>query len=891
MHIRRPLLALALLSALLPVAVAAHSADAVVSGTQVDLTGVLSPPPALSTSGDFATDTFADPWDFNNQEDVIPTVGVGAAVSDDVSLSGGVLTVATRNAAEIRLLMNWSQTSPVLPWGHDGWKDPIDGGRYTQVTMRIRADAAMSFAIRWWNAAGQEGLYPLNLPGSPGSPFQNLNFDLTDQSKYVVPGAQAVWGGHIVRFELFRGRADSGGDPAINVQLDWVRLHRADASQTPPVGIPVPQVITPNETGGADYATTERGNPWDFAGLDDLDLTHDVAFLGAGPGGLTGVGVANDPWVGLALGPPLNTDRYHRLTIDACYDGGFSLGGGKGEGMVGRMAWMPNNVWTETQDFVVFPGCHRMTFDMATSPPGALNDESSGLVTGWRGMRPNRLRFDLNEDPGVRGFTLHEVRLTDDAAFTASYPITFRDVAEVGNATADIYVTTTRGSYTGTQIASGISVAPGVNTFNWDGRDSSGRAMPNGTYWVYIVMRNGIGNNVKTGVGYATGPLRQEKPVPPTPSYYVPLTPARLLDTRTGEGGNIVPLNTGVFTELNVVGVGGVPPTGVTAVVMNVTVTSPTWFGFITAWPSGEPQPVVSNINFVPGQTVPNLVTVKVGANGKVNLFNSFGSTDIIADIAGYYTDARPPSGGLFTAVTPSRLLDTRDGTGTGGSTAPIGQAQSIDLQVTGVTPVPATGVSGVALNVTVDQQNGVGFLTVWPTGEVRPLASTHNFTPGPSVANLVLAKVGAGGKVSIFNSAGSSHVIADVIGYFSSSGGQFVPVTPQRLVDTRSGLGVRAGGIGQGQSLGLPMTTNSPVPPTAKAVIVNVTSVNSSSPSFVTVWPSLSDKPLASTLNPRPGYAVPNQAYLRLGPDGSLQAYNNAGDTDLIVDVFGYVK
>ena len=86
-------------------------------------------------------------------------------------------------------------------------------------------------------------------------------------------------------------------------------------------------------------------------------------------------------------------------------------------------------------------------------------------------------------------------------------------------------------------------------------------------------------------------------------------------------------------------------------------------------------------------------------------------------------------------------------------------------------------------------------------------------------------------------------------------------------------------------------MTTNSPVPGTAKAVIVNVTSVNSSSASFVTVWPTGSTMPLASTLNPRPGYAVPNQAYLRLGPDGSLQAYNNAGDTDLIVDVFGYVK
>ena len=87
--------------------------------------------------------------------------------------------------------------------------------------------------------------------------------------------------------------------------------------------------------------------------------------------------------------------------------------------------------------------------------------------------------------------------------------------------------------------------------------------------------------------------------MPPTPSYYVPLNPARLLDTREGIGGNISAIGNGVFTELDVTGVGGVPETGVTAVVMNVTVTGPTSSGFITAWPSGEAKPFVSNLNFV----------------------------------------------------------------------------------------------------------------------------------------------------------------------------------------------------------------------------------------------------------------------------------------------------
>ena len=77
---------------------------------------------------------------------------------------------------------------------------------------------------------------------------------------------------------------------------------------------------------------------------------------------------------------------------------------------------------------------------------------------------------------------------------------------------------------------------------------------------------------------------------------------------------------------------------------------------------------------------------------------------------------------------------------------------------------------------------------------------------------------------------------------------------------------------------------------PNAKGVIVNVTSVNSSLPSFVTVWPTGDAIPVASTLNPRAGVPVPNQGYLRLASDGTLQAFNNAGSTDLIVDVFGYV-
>jgi hypothetical protein len=191
---------------------------------------------------------------------------------------------------------------------------------------------------------------------------------------------------------------------------------------------------------------------------------------------------------------------------------------------------------------------------------------------------------------------------------------------------------------------------------------------------------------------------------------------------------------------------------------------------------------------------------------------------------------------------------------------------------------------------VTVDQPTSAGFITTWPTGVARPNASTHNFTAGTTVANLVLATVGTDGHVSMFNSAGDTHLVADVIGYYSSTGGAFVPVAPQRMVDTREGLGAPLAPLGQGGAVTVRLANGTPVPPSASAIVVNVTAANSTDRSFVTAWPTGVGRPTASTLNPRPGVPVPNQAYLKLGTNGSIDVFNNSGATDIVVDVFGYI-
>ncbi|WP_063772009.1 beta strand repeat-containing protein [Kitasatospora mediocidica] len=253
---------------------------------------------------------------------------------------------------------------------------------------------------------------------------------------------------------------------------------------------------------------------------------------------------------------------------------------------------------------------------------------------------------------------------------------------------------------------------------------------------------------------------------------YVADGPARVLDTRDGTGtaGHPAPIGTGKSVALQIAGIAGVPATGVTAVTLNVTATDTSSQGFLTVYPDGKNVPTASNLNFLAGQTVPNLVTVPVGTDGKVDFYNFAGTTDVVADLAGYYLAGAPQTGGVLrTLDAPTRLLDTRDGTGTSGKAAPIGTGKSIGLQVAGNAGIPAANVTAVVLNVTVTNASSQGFLTVYPDGKNVPTASNLNFLAGQTVPNLVTVPVGADGKVDFYNFAGTTDVIADVFGYFSA--------------------------------------------------------------------------------------------------------------------------
>ena len=270
--------------------------------------------------------------------------------------------------------------------------------------------------------------------------------------------------------------------------------------------------------------------------------------------------------------------------------------------------------------------------------------------------------------------------------------------------------------------------------------------------------------------------------------YFHTLAPGRILDTRSGTGAPAAAVGPNQALSIDVTGVGGVPSSGVSAVTLNVTGVNPTKDTFLTAYPSGVARPNVSNLNLRAGEVRPNLVTVKVGSDGRVNIYNSQGSVHVVADVAGYFkpwTDVL--GGGEFTAIPPQRLLDTRDGTG--GVTGPVGAGASVSLQVAGAGMIPPLGVDAVVLNITATQASRSTHITAYPSDlGSPPLSSNLNVKPGVTTPNLVTARVGSDGRIKLFNSQGTVHLIADVAGWYVAGGGGGTPFSEGTGTNPRTG-------------------------------------------------------------------------------------------------------
>jgi hypothetical protein len=394
-------------------------------------------------------------------------------------------------------------------------------------------------------------------------------------------------------------------------------------------------------------------------------------------------------------------------------------------------------------------------------------------------------------------------------------------------------------------------------------------------------------------------------------SDYTAYGPTRILDTRngTGTGGTIAKVPGKGTLKLKVAGAGptgNTIPAGVTAVVVNLTVTNPESNGFITAYDDGDTQPTTSNVNYAKGQTIPDLAVVPVGADGYIDLYNAgSGATDLVADVSGYFTAT---AASQYVPITDYRLLDTRDGTGTGGKVAKVGPNGTLVVTVAGAdnNVLPAAGITAVALNLTVTNPSANGFLTAYGDGTKLPNSSNVNYAVNETVPNEVIVPVGTDGKIDITNtSIGSADVVADVSGYFTESTAvatsAFVPVPPTRILDTRSP------DLDPFSPAG-PLLANSyyplPIAPAGQGftgAVLNATVTNPQTNGFIELYPynngTADEIPNSSNVNYGANQTVANLTIDAFGTttdttfnsqDLGIANVSN-GKTDLILDATGY--
>jgi hypothetical protein len=373
-------------------------------------------------------------------------------------------------------------------------------------------------------------------------------------------------------------------------------------------------------------------------------------------------------------------------------------------------------------------------------------------------------------------------------------------------------------------------------------------------------------------------------------SAFVPLaSPRRLLDTRAGTliGYSGSRPAAGATVVLQVLGREGLPSSGVTAAVLNITATEAAAAGFVTVWPDGD-RPTASNLNLESvGQTRPNLVTVPVGSDGSVRIFTQTGA-HLVADVFGYFAPATTSRFGRLRTVTPGRILDTRSASIAGYSGSKPVAGTTVPVAVLGAQGVPTSGVSAVVMNVTATEATAAGYVTAWPDGD-RPTTSNLNVEGvGQTIANQVVTPVGSDGSIRLFTQSGA-HLIADVTGWYTDdtadagTDGLFVPVSPYRIVDSRSG-----GKFAAGATMTVLAAAAGTAAEGSSGLAMNVTVTETAAPGFVTVWPG-STRPTTSSLNATAvGQTLANHVITAVGDDGGMRLFTQTG-THFVVDVSGW--
>ena len=342
-------------------------------------------------------------------------------------------------------------------------------------------------------------------------------------------------------------------------------------------------------------------------------------------------------------------------------------------------------------------------------------------------------------------------------------------------------------------------------------------------------------------------------------------------------------------------GTSGVPA-GATAVTGNLTVTAQTSLGYLYVGPNPVDNPTSSTLNFPVGDDRANGVTVALSATGSLSITfvapSSGPTAHAIFDVSGYFISGG--SGETYHSLTPTRILDTRNGTGLSG---PFSSDIARTFMVRGVGGVSGTA-KAVTGNLTVTSQTSLGYLFVGPIAVDNPTSSTLNFPLGDDRANGVTVALNGTGTLSITYVAPTlgptAHVIFDVTGYFTPdiSGSAYVPLAPARILDSRNGTGL-SGPFNCHASRKFQVTGQGGVSDLAVAVTGNLTVTGQTSLGYLFAGPNGTDNPTSSTLNFPLADDRANGVTVGLASNGMLTityvAPTSTPTTHVIFDVTGY--
>jgi hypothetical protein len=398
---------------------------------------------------------------------------------------------------------------------------------------------------------------------------------------------------------------------------------------------------------------------------------------------------------------------------------------------------------------------------------------------------------------------------------------------------------------------------------------------PNTTYFWQVAARNSGGSSPGSILrSFTTGPLN-----------FIPITPCRIADTRNSIGpfgGPVLPAQSSrdfiiPNSACNI-------PANASAYSLNIAVVPRGVLGFLTAYPAGQPLPLVATLNSVDGRIKSNAAIVPAGTGGAVSIFVT-DSTDVIIDINGYFVSANSGTGLAFYPLTPCRIADTRNANGPLGGPSFADQAIRTFPVRDSSCSVPATA-QAYALNFAAVPNGPLGFMTAWPTGQPQPLVASLNALTGAITANAVIVGAGASGSVDVF-ALSATDLVIDITGYFAPPGPgglSLFNLAPCRVLDTRNPSGSQP--FSGTLDVNVAVTTCG-LPASAQAYVFSSTVVPPGPLGFLTMWPQGLPRPLAATLNAVDGAITSNLAIIPTN-NGSVSAFA-LSSTHLVLDIFGY--